>query len=415
MANDRVNSQSRQAVFQVRVSFFFPKRVRGLSLKWPITASWLLAATCVPAFAQSMPSFLATAAQIESDGNTTATNANSTSTGMYQDTQAALAEAGVLTINSQPTSSDFGSNANWSNVTFTKNQWGITSQQQLLSASPEVQTQIEQAYLTSTWNQEQGLGLSNYIGQTVNGQQINQSALLGCGELLGASGCQQYLATGQASSPELTATAEADISQYSQSDSSAITGEATTQVAQSQPSVGAGGENTAGYTMYCNSAASTVVNEIAQQAVQASVNLAADPQTGYSLVNGSSILSPLSGGYAEFSCLDNLFNQGLNVLFSPPNLSGILNSLVNAACTKAETAIQGVLQPLNQNFYDATNVGGFSALGAGLSIGTSNSGTISSSVNGIGTGLSPSALSTQILGQAIGPDFATPATFGNAY
>jgi hypothetical protein len=374
------------------------------------------------ATAQTQPTILQEMAQLESGGNTSATNPNSTSTGEYQDTQAALASAGILQINSPPTTAAYGANADWSNVTFLPNQYGITSQQDLLNASPAVQTAIETTYLDNTWTQDQSQGLTSYEGQTVNGQEINQSAILGCSELLGTSGCATYLSTGQASNPALTATAESVISQDSQADSSMITGSATTEVAQSQGSVASGNENGAGYAayaMHCNAAASTALSTAALTSVTNAVNLASTPQTGYSLVNGSSILSPTSGAFSQFSCLNNLFNQGLNILFSPPNLSAILNQLINAACTKAESAIQTALAPLDQNFSKSATIAGFSP-GFGISTGLNNSGTLSSSVNGVSTGLSPNALVSQIAGQttgttsSTGSSFAAP-TFGNAY
>jgi hypothetical protein len=366
-----------------------------------------------PAYAQTQPSILSTLAQIESGGDTTATNPNSTSAGEYQDTQAALAEAGILTINSPPTAADDGADASWTNVTFLPNPYGITSEQDLLNASPQVQTAIETTYLDNTWAQDESQGLTSYEGQTVNGQVINQSAILGCSELLGTSGCASYLATGQASNPALTDTAEADIAQDSQADSSMITGSATTPVAQSQPSVAAGNANGAGYAMYCNQAASAALSTQAQASVTNAVDLASTPTTGYSLANGSSILNPTAGEYSEFSCLNNLFNQGLNILFSPPNLSGILNELIQAACTKAESYIETALQPLDQSFYQSATIDGFSP-GFGLATELNNTGTVGTSVNGIETGLSPSSITSTIAGQTAGADFPAP-TFGDAY
>ena len=374
-------------------------------------AAWMTQAK--PACAQTQPSIFSTLARIESGGDTTATNPNSTSAGEYQDTQAALAAAGILTINSPPTAADDGANANWTNVTFQPNPYGITSEQDLLNASPQVQTAIETTYLENTWSQDEAHGLTSYEGQTVNGQVMNQSAILGCSELLGWSGCASYLATGQASNPALTDTAEADIAQDSQADSSMITGSATTPVAQSQASVAAGNANGAGYAMYCNQAASSALSTQARASVTNAVDLASTPTTGFSLANGSSILNPTAGEYSEFSCLDNLFNQGLNIVFSPPNLSGILNELIQAGCTKAEIYIQSALQPLDNSFYQSATIDGFSP-GFGLSTELNNSGTIGTSVNGIDTGLNPSDITSTIAGQTAGADIPAP-TFGDAY
>lgn len=358
--------------------------------------------------------FIQMVGQLESGGVTTATNPNSTSTGMYQDTQAALAQAGILTINSQPTAAQFGVNGNWDNVTFQPNQYGITSRQDLLNASPQVQTAIENQYLSSVYQQDQAQGLTNYLGQTVNGQQINQSALLGCSEYLGTSGCNTYLQTGSAGN--LTAGAEQLISQYSQADSSAITGAPTTQVAQSQPGLAPGQEDYAGAGMYCNPAASQVLNTASQQSVANAVAIAENPQTGYSLINGSGILAPQSGGYQQYSCLNNLFNNGLNVIFQVPNLSQILGELENAACTEVESVVQQALAPLNQNFYQSTNIDGFSLGGAGVSVGQSGTPGLTTNLGTPGGGLAPGSIEQSIAGQAVGNGFGqAPVTYGGAY
>ena len=165
--------------------------------------------------------------------------------------------------------------------------------------------------------------------------------------------------------------------------------------------------------MYCNTTSSSVLSTVAANTVNNAVGLASNPTTGYSLANGTSILNPTPGEYSEFSCLSNLFNQGMNIVFSPPNLSGILNELIQSACTKAESYIQSALQPLDQGFYQSANIDGFSP-GFAVATELNNSGTVGTSVNGISTGLSPNSLVNQIAGQTAGSDIPAP-TFGNAY
>jgi len=94
-------------------------------------------------------------------------------------------------------------------------------------------------------------------------------------------------------------------------------------------------------------------------------------------------------------------------------LSAILNELINAACTKAESVIQTALQPLDQSFYQSATIDGFSP-GFGISTQLNNSGTIGTSVNGINTGLSPNSLVSQIAGQSAGGAISAP-TFANAF
>lgn len=373
-------------------------RVRGLLVVFSLAA---------PGLAHAQTSFLQMAATLESGGSTTATNPNSTSTGMYQDTQAALAQAGILTINSPPGPAQYGASGNWSNVTFKPNPYGITSQQSLLNASPQTQTAIETSYLQSVWQQDQSMGLTNYVGQTVNGQQINQSAILGCSEYLGSSGCSQYLSTGSAG--PLTAGAEQLIAQYSQADSSSITGTQGLAVAQSTPGVGAGQENLAGSGDYCDPTIGKALAAASQQQVNAEVNLAENPQTGYSLPNSSGILSP-TGSFSQYSCLNNIFNNGLSVIFQIPSLTQILSQLENAACTAVDGEMASALSPLSQSLFRNVGADGFSAGSLGLSIGTNQSGTISGGVQ--------SPTQNFSIGQAspLGNGFGnTAVTYGGAY
>ena len=127
-----------------------------------------------------------------------------------------LETAGVVAPGATVTSSDYGS-SDWSNITFAQNQWGITSRQQLLDASPEVQTEIENAGLSSTWTQLGADGAQNFIGQTApGGQVINQSALIACGEQLGAAGCDSFLTTGTTGNPTLDTGVEQEMESMSQ-------------------------------------------------------------------------------------------------------------------------------------------------------------------------------------------------------
>lgn len=354
-------------------------------------------------------SFIQMVGQLESGGNAnplSATNPNSTSTGMYQDTQAALAQAGILTINSPPGPAQYGANGDWSNVTFRPNSYGITSRQDLMNASPQVQTAIENSYLSSVWQQDQSQGLTSYVGQSVNGQEINQSAILGCSEYLGTTGCSQYLSTGSAGS--LTAGAEQLISQYSQADSSSITGQQGVQVAQTLPGVSAGQEDLAGAGAYCDTTVGQALSAVAQKEVQAETNLAENPQTGYSLPNGSGILNP-SGSFGQYSCLSNIFNNGLNVVFQVPSLSQILSELENAACTAVDGAIQQSLAPLSQSLFQNVGADGFSAGALGASIGTTNTPGVSGYVE------SPTSNFSLGTYSPVGSGLGVPVSYGGAY
>lgn len=96
--------------------------------------------------------------------------------------------------------------------------------------------------------------------------------------------------------------------------------------------------------------------------------------------------------FGRLSCLELLFNGGLDIFFLIPTLDQILNALASAICNMAEQAWAEATRPIIQRFNEATNLGGGGffpgAQGLGLGnlaprIGTSfnNSGGISLNTN----------------------------------
>jgi hypothetical protein len=373
----------------------------------------------------------------ESGGNFSATNTSSTAIGGYQMTEAALASAGYITINGPITAAD--DNGNMSNVTWT-GQGGITSESQFL-ASPAAQTAAFNTYAGQTWSADQSLGISNDVGQTVGGQTLNQSAILGGSYLLGAGGMQSYIANGgqvwetASGAPcsagsagctfnqSLTQNAQSYIANASQEDSSAITGADATVAESAAGTSDAGGGSTS--SLYCASSVATLLQQGSLQYVQQQQALVTNPSTGFTLLNGNSIaqaagllpgassIGGSSGNFGEFSCLSNLLGGNLNVLFEPPNLSALLQELENAVCSAGEQMVQNLVQPIEPNMYDSTNLGGFfpgmslPSLGGGISTSFSQGGSSSGiSVSGLGgstswygtpTSISPPTYFTNLL------------------
>lgn len=373
----------------------------------------------------------------ESGGNFSATNTSSTAIGGYQMTEAALASAGYITINGPITAAD--DNGNMSNVTWT-GQGGITSESQFL-ASPAAQTAAFNTYAGQTWSADQNLGISNDVGQTVGGQTLNQSAILGGSYLLGAGGMQSYVANGgqvwetASGAPcsagsagctfnaSLTQNAQSYIANASQEDSSAITGADATVAESAAGSSGASGSGSAS-SLYCASSVATLLQQGSLQYVQQKQALVTNPASGFTLLNGNSIAQAagLSGGassiggaggsYGEFSCLTNLLGGGLNMLFEPPNLSALLQALVNQVCAAGEQMVQNLVQPVDSSLFQSTNLGGFFPgmslpnLGGGISTSFTQNGSTGISVSGLGgstswygapTSISPPTYFTNLL------------------
>lgn len=354
------------------------------------TAVFLVAAPVEAQVAASAGSIDTAFSTYESSNDVSATNPNSTATGSYQDTVGFLESAGVLAAgsSSQVTAADYG-NSDWSNLTFAQNQWGITSRKQLLDASPAVQTAIENAGLTSIWGQLGSNGATNFIGQTApGGQVINQSALLACGEHLGAGGCQSYLENGTTGNPALDTQVQQEMEAMSQTDSSSITGQPTNSVSEvpgGPTEAGANGNHT---FMYCPPTISQAMEAIAIANVNQAVTVASNPALGYSLADGSPISASGVGGsggepddFGVASCLSNLFSfQGLSFLFTTPNLNAIIQHLVGMACSYAENVKTQMLSPLNQSTFDGLVPQGFQpfigqqGFGASSSLGSYNGG-----------------------------------------
>lgn len=77
----------------------------------------------------------------------------------------------------------------------------------------------------------------------------------------------------------------------------------------------------------------------------------------YTALASSAYTAMPSGGFTTSSCLDNLLNNGLNVLFSPPNLDSILSSISNGVCSYATSLIQSAASTLSQSVSSSLPVG----------------------------------------------------------
>lgn len=77
---------------------------------------------------------------------------------------------------------------------------GMTSQQAFLANANEQTAAINQ-YNQLQWGYIQRLGLSQYIGQTINGVPITQSGLIAGAHLVGVGGLQTWLRSGGANVP----------------------------------------------------------------------------------------------------------------------------------------------------------------------------------------------------------------------
>jgi integrating conjugative element protein (TIGR03758 family) len=106
-------------------------------------------------------------------------------TGLFQMGEAAMIDAGYY-------KSDGTAKNDWKGVFTGKN--GISSLNDFKN-NPDAQIKAIADYEAVQWNVIQNLGLSSYIGQTINGVQITQSGLIAGAHLVGYGGLQKYLSS----------------------------------------------------------------------------------------------------------------------------------------------------------------------------------------------------------------------------
>jgi hypothetical protein len=264
--------------------------------------------------------------------------------------------------------------------------------------------------------------VSNYLGKVgPDGITYNQSALLECAQQMGAGGCNTYLQTGvnNSGNPHLVA----DIAAASATDSSAITG-GNLQVNNS--SLASGGTVSAGtaaaqMATYCSQQVQQMLAQNGKQMIDAKRAIAMSGQTGYTLMNGQGVLDAAglggsaggSGGagtglfgnalniggngqssFMHMSCIDRMLNGGLNMIFTPPNLSSILAMLEQAVCQKATQMFSQLMQPVTQSLSQVTSMGGKSFGGGGFFPGLS----LASLGGGINTNAGGGGMSVGIAG-----------------
>lgn len=348
--------------------------------------------------------------QDESSGNWQASNSGSTAIGGGQMTEAAIVSAGFATYGGPITSADY--NGSDGNLVWTGKD-GVNSTSQFLNNIPAQQDAMN-TYAGQIWQSDQNNGAASYVGQTVAGQQLNQSAILSGSWYLGSPGMASYLQNGgqvwsnSAGNPCAkgspgcsynaleTGVAQARIARGSQYDSSSITG-ANATVGES--AAGTDTETVNGQTEYCSPQVAQYLQAASQAYIAQQNNLVNTPGVGYTTMNGNTLaqaagLQPTTNGagagdMSDYSCLNNLLG-GLNISLSPPNLSQILNGILNQACNKAQSMLQNQLQPLTNDLDNTQNIGGFFPgldvpvnAGASVSYGSGQSGvTLNNALGG---------------------------------
>lgn len=309
-----------------------------------------------------------------------AQNPNTNALGAFQLTPVALQDIGWQ-----------DSSGNWTPAAKAA---GVSSTSDFLN-NPQAQVAADNAYnqnnlnyLGSTYTQRMG---TTDIG---SGATLTQGNMAYCAEALGASGCQQYLSTGQVPQQDLAENpqwANGGFQQNMAQMGNTSLGDTSNVNVSTISTVNSDGTVTSTTTVngvFCDPAILQAALQGGQNMANNWTTLAESPGTGYSMLGGQSVLqaagllSPSSPGYvaqnpafanslapgqslpfgganfAMASCLNSLMGSGLNLIFSPMGLQEILNAILAAACGMAMELFTTVTEPINQTVYNSFSLNG---------------------------------------------------------
>ena len=249
------------------------------------------------------------------------------------------------------------------------------------------QQRMERAYFSSNVAAAERAGLMQYAGNSNNalGIPMNNGAMLQCLQA-GVGNCRSMLENGTAMSGSA-----AEIRHSI--DKAGRTYNPTGDCPASNLDDGVRDPNRAVESnvtdaLYCNPEVLKLIQEQGAQEVDRRVSLAADSRTGYTLIGGDGVFDAAfdggaggssdaarylkktsiggdQGSFRGLSCLKDLLNSGGSIMFSPPNLMGLLQALENAACAQLRQLVSNATRPLNQSLYRNASLDGFFP-GAGL-------------------------------------------------
>lgn len=115
------------------------------------------------------------------------------------------------------------------------------------------------------------------------------------------------------------------------------------------------------FTVACSDDIKSVLDDDAKFQVESDIGLASNAFT-------------MPESLTDISCLNDILNSGLGILFGPPDLSGILDMLKNQACNYIDTAYSDAVNPIMNRLNEATSISGGELGGTGIFIPGGNIG-----------------------------------------
>lgn len=331
-----------------------------------------------------------------------ASGSNGKYLGAFQLSSAALQDAGFE-----------NSDGSW---TSKAQSYGVDSSSDFLN-NPQAQIAADNSYNAKNLSYLQsdlGSSYSSYLNSTdkYSGATLTTGALAYCSESLGHSDCASYLETGEIPAGDLAANPSWQNGGWQKNleeMSNTNLGDSVDTSVSTSTTTDANGNTssaTSVSTMYCAPEVKTAMQSASANMLNKWAKLAEMPGTGYTLVNGMSVLQAGGGlsssdpgyvstegdmynaGYASVSCLKNLLSTRPMISSFIPSLSDILNQISSAVCNAMQSEFSQLTQPLDQSLYQSIDMDGVvpglypGSINFGLSTGYTEG---SSSDSGIGS------------------------------
>ncbi|WP_310622379.1 hypothetical protein [Flexibacterium corallicola] len=220
--------------------------------------------------------------------------------------------------------------------------------------------------MNKVWSQLSTMGTTAFSGGKIGSFQLDEASLLAGAMSIGATEFDKFLRTGSLSFPssELGKELSSIMSNAVGLDISAVAGRFTT----------GGGSTNFGDGSYsrisnnqspatqntdpsCDPGVAQQLSDLSQKHVDQIVTAAQSSQVGFSKI--SAMKTSKGSGFAANGCLDKLFTMpSIDVLFKPPSITSLANTMQNWTCNDAVTVAQQVASSALPNMSGA-GIGGY--------------------------------------------------------
>lgn len=224
----------------------------------------------------------------------------------------------------------------------------------------ETGIQADAGTIQQAWSALQAMGTTKYVGGMLGGLKLDESSLIAGALTIGASELDALLGGGGLSSSSSGAGGEllSRMNSAAGIDLSYLTGSYTPGGgAATQSSMLSGASSGEGA---CDTSVASALATGGQQHVDKIVNAAMSGEYGFSKIGD---LSSGGGGtgFAALGCLDKLFqNAGSDIMFKPPSLGSLTNSIQNWVCGQSKSVGEQVAGAFGGGeIFQTAGLGGF--------------------------------------------------------